>query len=468
MPTIPLRFLLIISFLLCPGLAAAQEVDAETPTGDEGVSPGEVEAPATTESDEEPVATIEEEEPAGPVLVLPESQDPIEDSSAEAESELDAMRGLQEQRLRDSEDHTVIGGYGELHYNLAFPEDGESSAGLDLHRLVLFIAHSFGQDVRFYSELEIEHAFAGDGLPGEVGVEQAYVDWMFAGDRLGLRAGVVLVPMGTINQWHEPPIFHGVERPMVDKVVIPTTWREGGVGLFGEPAEGLRFEAYVMSGLDPLGFSASNGLRKGRQQVAKARADGLAFAGRLEYEPSLGWINGLSVYASLAGPNGGELSRVTGVDMAGDPVFESYDLDVPILGLSADTRLRKAGFEARALVAMFLLGDTEELAQASDEDGESLGVSPSPTILGGYAEVAYDVLHTASTEQQLLPFARLEYYDTSFGHPTLDGELATVDVVLGLSYRPIPQLVFKGDVGLRMPDQADRTTLVNLGAGWMF
>ncbi len=102
-----------------------------------------------------------------------------------------------------------------------------------------------------------------------------------ASTALYLRAGVILVPMGIINQWHEPPIFNGVERPQVGRVIIPTTWREGGVGIWGQPTDSIRYELYVMGGLDASGFSGATGLRGGRLKVTQAELNGPAFTGRV-------------------------------------------------------------------------------------------------------------------------------------------------------------------------------------------
>jgi hypothetical protein len=396
-----------------------------------------------------------------PDIEMPDSEEPRPDDPAPGE---DYSRGLQEERFARAQS-TSLGGYGELHYNLTLPEGGESSAEIDLHRLVTFIAHNFTDRLRFYGEIEVEHALSKNGGVGEVGIEQAFVDYrILDGDALTVRAGVVLVPVGIVNQWHEPPIFHGVERPMVDKVILPSTWREAALGVTGEPAEGLRYELYLMGGLDPSRFSGSDGLRKGRQGVAEATVDGWAVAGRLEYEPMLGLIAGISGYAS---PNAGanaEFERQTGVDMAGDPITEPREIDVPNLGASADVRLLRSGFEARAVAGFFFVGDTNQLRLTT------AGIEMGQQLFGAYGELAYDVLHGSDTEHQLLPFVRYERYDTTFATVpgSTAGNRAVTDLVFGLSYRPIPQVVFKSDVILRNPAEGDGGTLVDLGLGWMF
>lgn len=393
----------------------------------------------------------------GPEIDLPpETEAPPEDVAPVT----DPVRGLQEERFRRAR-KTSIGGYGELHYNLVDPEGAPATAQLDLHRFVVFIAHRFNDEIRFYSEVEIEHAFAADGAPGEVGIEQAYVEWDLA-KRLALRAGVVLVPMGIVNQWHEPPVFNGVERPALAKSIIPTTWREGGVGIFGSLDDGLRYELYLISALDPMGFSAGSGLRGGRQHVAQARADGLALTGRLEWEPGLGTVLGGAFYAGTAGPN---------ADLF-DTVGNELDLLIPVVGGAVDARTRRGAVEARAVLTGFAVGDTAELRDAVDADANA-GPDVGSVILGGYAELGYDLLWSLRKTQQLIGFARFERYDTMFrvkgrDRTASDDARGVSDYVVGLSYRPLSALVFKADFILRNPDGDGHARLFNLGVGYMF
>lgn len=401
----------------------------------------------------------------GPDIELPPEEEQQETGETGGGEDI-VTRGMRDLRLISP---SPIGGYGELHLNVDLTEDDADST-LDFHRLVLFVAHTFSDSFRLYVELEVEHALTGENKAGEVGVEQAFVDWILldaesAIGEFGIRGGIVLVPMGIVNQWHEPPIFHGVERPMVDKVIIPTTWREGGIGLFGRPIPELRFEVYLLGGMNAGAFRASDGLRKGRQAIAEAKADGLAVAGRIEYEPLQGLVFGVAGYAGQAGPN---------IRDAFDPSGDIADLDVWVTGYSVDARGRYKGLEARALLASFFITDTAELRRLVDEEGESLGLDVGSQLLGGYAEVAYDVLFPFDVEHQLLPFLRVEYYDTleslkGRARAEADDDRQFVDVVAGLSYRPIPQVVLKGDFIYRMPGgEARNRKILDFGIGFMF
>lgn len=419
-----------------PEAPSDEDLDVETPRPEVPVQPD--------------VGTPVPPPDRGPVIELaPEEEE--ETSAANLEPADIYTRGMRDQRFRQASS-TPIGGYGELHFNAAYPEGGGPAATqVDLHRLVLFVAHNFSEEFRFYLELEVEHALAAPGAPGEVGVEQAFVDWRVLGEALMLRAGIVLVPMGIINQWHEPPIFHGVERPIVDNRIIPTTWREGGGGLAGEPIEGLRYELYVTGGLNALGFSGSKGIRGGRQGVAEALAGSPAVMGRLEIEPALGVIIGGSGYFNMAGQSA------------------HLDIDVPVVGVSLDARLRLRGVEARAMAAFFSIGDVDRLRAMTDEDGISLGIDVGSALFGAYIEAGYDVLSLTDTGHSLVPFARFEWHDTTFNEGNTGfNQPSVTSGVFGLTYRPMPQLAIKFDYTLRRPYTGAGEDIVNLGVGWMF
>jgi len=409
----------------------------------------------------------------GPTIDLaPEHKDPgarpALSIGAGTTADPELVRGMTDQRFKSAEasaSNTSIGGYGEvLVEGTAVGRDGEREWVADVARLVLFVAHSFNDRFRVYTELEVEHALSCASCPGGAELEQGYVDWRLLRDTLGLRAGLILVPIGIINQWHEPPVFHGVVRPRVDTVIIPSTWREIGIGVFGKPVEGLRYEAYAMTGLDPNGFSA-DGIRGGRQGGAFARANAWAGVGRIEVEPLLGFVIGASVYASDLGENG-EFYTKSG---------ERVDLSLPLIGWAADARWRRAGFEWRMLFAEWHLPESEAQMATYDASGNPLypdARSPVPTLArGAYVEAAYDVLHPFGVSHQLLPFARLEHYNTQAAVP--DGfapnpTFSIRELTVGATYRPIQQIVVKADYQLRNRKLGYDETQLNFGVGFMY
>lgn len=185
---------------------------------------------------------------------------------------------------------TTIGGYGEMHFNHTDTKDT-----LDFHRFVLFFGHKFNDRLRFFSELELEHSISGEGQPGEVELEQAYIEYDVT-ENLSAKGGLFLLPVGIMNETHEPATFYGVERNPVEKDIIPTTWWEGGAGITYRPAGGWTIDAVITSGLD-VTTSGSNAykIRNGRSKVGKAQADSFALTSRVKYTA----IQGLELAASV-------------------------------------------------------------------------------------------------------------------------------------------------------------------------
>lgn len=209
-----------------------------------------------------------------------------------------------------SEGQTSIGGYGELHYN-----DLDSGKEIDFHRFVLFFNHEFNDDIRFFSEVELEHSLAGDGKPGEVELEQAYVQFDVS-DNARINAGLFLVPVGLLNETHEPPTFYGVERNPIESRIIPTTWWEAGVGVSGNlGASGFSYDLGLHSG---LAVGDDFAIRGGRQKVAEAVAEDLAVSGRLKYTG----IAGLEIAASVFHQS--DITQELVVDAGAGTLFETH------------------------------------------------------------------------------------------------------------------------------------------------
>ena len=188
---------------------------------------------------------------------------------------------------------TTIGGYGALHYNNVDADSGGSDS-IDFHRFVLFVEHQFSDRIKFFSELELEHSLAGDGAPGEVELEQAYAEFALT-DQLTARTGLFLIPVGLINETHEPTTTYGVERNDVENIILPSTWWEAGAALTGRHSNGISWDVALHSGLAmPTSGGSAFRVRSGRQKVAKAIASDPAYTARLKYNG----IAGLELAAS--------------------------------------------------------------------------------------------------------------------------------------------------------------------------
>ncbi len=344
----------------------------------------------------------------------------------------------------------TLSGYMEMHLNKV----QDQPAAVDLHRFVLMIGHSFSDRLKFWSEVEVEHAFVEGGEEtGEVAVEQAYLD-LVINRRLNLRAGMVLVPVGIQNERHEPPTFNGVERTFVDSVIVPTTWRDTGAGLFGDLGGGLSYRAYVLPGLDAAGFSAEEGIKGGRQQGSRADISEPAIAGRLEWRRG-GLTSGASFWR---GGSGFGLIRL--------------DIETPAVGVgSLDARYRLGRHELRGQWSMVNIGGAGDLNRALQAQS---GISPNiaSRLMGAYAEAATRVSPNAWAHEVVV-FGRYELFDTQNKMP--EGFLPRQEfqrsaLVVGATYYPDPDVAFKFDV----VRERNKSSVVrapwqlNVGVGWWF
>jgi len=323
--------------------------------------------------------------------------------------------------------NTQLGGYGELHYH------GGDKDRIDFHRFVLMVNHQFSEDLRLYSELELEHALAGEGKPGEVELEQAYVQYDVA-DQHKLNAGLFLLPVGMLNERHEPATFFGVDRNPIETNIIPTTWWEAGIGATGELPLDLRYDLAFHSGLKTTTTEGNAfKIRNGRQKVAEASAKAGAVTGRLRW-------------------NG-----VPGVDLAistqyqSDVAQDSLEEDIEGVLLAGHADIRKGPVGLRALYAHWDLSGDAPKAVGRDEQA------------GWFVEPAY---YLESEVGQFGIFARYNQYDNEAGDSG-DSEYRQVD--LGLNYWPHQNVVLKADVALvDAPDGKADDEILNLGVGFNY
>jgi hypothetical protein len=346
-----------------------------------------------------------------------------------------------------------IGGYGEFNYqNFTRNENGRNDQ-FDFLRFVLYTGYKFSDRIVLNSEIEFEHATSGSTVTsgdGSVSVEFASLDF-FLWEPFNVRAGLLLVPVGFLNEIHEPPFFFGNIRPSVEREIIPTTWREGGVGFFGTLAPGLDYRAYLMGSLSAEGYTSS-GIRGGRQQGNRANFNDIAGTVRLDYTPIVGTKIGASFWAGDTGQN---------------EDFGGSDADAFTLLWEAHAQVEYRGFWLRVLGTMVDIDEADVLSAALED-------TIAESMFGLYAEVAYDVLPLLlpDTLQYLAPFFRYEIYDTQDqipnGFARVPGRAVDVFAV-GVSYKPMPQVVLKLDY--RNFQNGNRNSLpdeLNVGAGFIF
>jgi hypothetical protein len=341
-------------------------------------------------------------------------------------------------------DRTSIGGYGELHYNNQEDQVGDDDLNrVDFHRFVLYFGHEFTNDIRFFSELEVEHALAGDGEPGEVELEQGWIE-LDLNNQHRLRAGLDILPIGMINPTHEPNTFYGVERNRVETEIIPTTWWEAGLGFNGEIAPGWNYDVVAHSGLAvPTTGSSAFRPRSGRLKVAEADDQDLAVTGRLRYTG----IPGLEVGVSTQ-----YQSDITGT-------ADSLDISATLFEGHVDYK-HSSGLGLRALYARW---DMEDGGVGGPETFNA------DTLQGWYVEPAYRFGVPGRIPGDLGIFARYENYDER--NQLTPSRFENFDrYVAGMNWWPHPSVVFKFDVQKEEADGQVARLLdgFNLGLGYQF
>ncbi len=319
---------------------------------------------------------------------------------------------------------TTIGGYGEMHYNNLDNKKptGSDKQAIDFHRFVLFFGHQFSNKIALYSELEVEHSVSGGSNTGEIELEQAYLDFSLKGS-LHAKAGVFLIPVGILNETHEPNTFYGTERNPVEKNIIPTTWWEAGTSLSGELTPGWSYDVAITSGLD---LNAANKVRSGRQNASNARANSPMYTGRIKWTG----IPGLELAATIA-----SIDDYT----QGQGTKNSATLT------EAHVIYNKSKFGLRALYASW------------DLQGKSNGYNEQT---GFYIEPSYKVNKTVGI------FARYNQWDNQVAD-NIDSEYTQVDI--GVNYWPHEDVVIKFDYQSQsVPTGKDEFDGFNIGVGYQF
>ena len=323
---------------------------------------------------------------------------------------------------------TRLGGYGELHYNKLEGEGGEKDKDeIDFHRFVLFLGHTFNERTRFFSELEVEHSIAGEGKKGEIELEQAYVEYDFTPNHRG-KAGLFLLPVGIMNETHEPPAFYGVERNSVEKDIIPATWWAGGAAVSGQLGDSFSYDVAIHEG---LATSAGSGYkpRSGRQKTSEANSKKLAATARLKW------------------------TGLPGIELGGSVQYQS-DITQGLDAKAGSANLyelhgiyNKGPFALKALYAQWNLEGKGPASIGADKQN------------GWYVEPSYKL------SEQWGIFARYSLWDNTAGD-AVGSKKKQFDT--GVNFKPHPDVVFKADYQQQDNDNGKNQNGFNLGVGYQF
>ena len=353
-----------------------------------------------------------------------------------------------------------IGGYGQIDMNMPLSDNNiYNNAKLDVHRLVTFLGYNFNNKTSFISEIEFEHVV-------EVYVEQAFLNHKI-NPNMSIQAGLMLVPMGIQNLYHEPPTFNGVERTNVDKYIVPTTWREMGAGVTGSLEEhSINYQVMLVNGFNGYDddggvFSGKSGLRSGRQKGAESYMTDIDFAGRVSYYGMPGWNLGASLYCGESETvlyNGLDLNDQAAVDRA-----DSSKIGIQMIGL--DARYTDGPVQARA---QYIVADLENTDAYNIFANSDLG----SVMSGYYFEGGYNLYVDKNTNDELVVFARYENYNT---HDEMEEGFESnlaynrTEKTVGITYKVASGAAFKADYQLISNEaNPEETTKLNLGVAVWF
>ncbi|GFE57573.1 outer membrane beta-barrel protein [Geobacter sp. AOG1] len=327
--------------------------------------------------------------------------------------------------LKKTWDRTRIGGYGELDY-LFRKENGNGNGGntFEPRRMVLYVNSGLADWLTLNTELEWEHGGVPDGGPdGGVSVEQAFLDFKLT-RAFNVKAGVMLVPVGAVNLYHEPTNYNSTTRPQLDQIIIPSTWQEMGAGIHGQLGDRVDYQLLAMTGLDGSQFSAENGIREGRQNFGKDSNRNQSITGRVELRPFTNLYTNISFYTGNSAPSGKPAAYTT-----------------------------VAAFDGKYRIGDFdIMG---EYARVYQDNPVALGVTDIGHNMSGYwVEGAYHVLPKSLKQGKLseadaVLFTRYSAFNTQDGgamDPSLvSGRFDRTYTTFGIAFKPVPTMVVKAD-----------------------
>jgi hypothetical protein len=352
-------------------------------------------------------------------------------------------------------DGLSIGGYGEIHFETKADKDeagtaqGGNRRSFDALRGILYFGYKFNDNLVLNTEIELEHA-------NEAFLEFSYLDYMF-NDAFNLRAGLILIPMGLVNEYHESPTFLSVNRPVTEKKIIPSTWRENGGGVYGRVGD-LEYRAFIVTALN--GYNAgtekfnASGLRSGRQKGSEADSDQLAGVARIDYTV----IPGLKLGGSFYNGNSNQSMGVSGTEL-GTTIMDGH------------LEYRANGIYARALYVTATVSGVEEMITQGLITSTN---SPGTSLTGMYAELGYNILGliAPASTQELIPFARYEMVDTqatvAASATASEAYQEQTYLTVGMHYKPAFGVAFKADVIMATNKAKTGVNSLNFGTAYLF
>lgn len=459
--------LLVVATLLVPVTTVRAADDARIKALEEKLLElqGELATLKAEQTAEKEQAKREQEEASHKTNVIAEAVDSLRSQMTVPENlELKGEYGMgpAASKVYRQQRGLSIGGYGEAAFTsyVSDRSPGDSNIG-DFERFVLYTGYKFNDWIVLNSELEIESSGTGtteSSDEGAVELEFAYLDF-FLNPHANARTGLVLVPMGFLNEWHEPVFYYSVNRPEVERTIIPTTWRELGVGMFGEVVPGLDYRMFVVNSLNAKGIRP-DGFRGARQAGNRALFEDIAFVARVDYQPIPSLLLASSVFTGDTGQD--QVVDDVSIPTTSTTIWETH------------AQYRAWGLQARWLFTMANLGDARSLTLALRQLGEiDQDATIAGRMIGTYVELGYDLMPwlLPDSNMALAPFARYSYLNTQNETPPGLGSNGNLDEQIwevGLDYWPIQNVVFKMDYRTFNVVSGTKPDEFNLGFGFVF
>ena len=358
----------------------------------------------------------------------------------------------------------TIGLYGNVDYNQPINPGSYNNGNLDVHRVVFLFGYKFNDRMQLITELELEHV-------EEVSIEQAFLDYRI-NNFMNLRAGLMLIPIGIINEYHEPTTFNGVERPLLDKYIVPSTWREIGAGFAGNiMSANIRYQAYIINGFSSYGdgpaLRGKDAFRKGRQKGAESFMSSPNFTAKIEYYGLRSFNIGISGYFGNT-----QSSLYNGIEKSNsDAVARADSSVVGIAMLSMDGRYNRKGLMIRGQLNYANITNTNQYNNLSIPDGKTNDLGSA--LFGYYIEAGYNVFQSVEgIKSQLVPFIRYSEVDTHYkvaGDLPENNKYHRTIITTGIGWKVTPGTVFKADMQfLKTKADASFDAMLNLGIGFWF
>ena len=389
----------------------------------------------------------------------------------------------------------TIGGYGEAVYSRNFYSDNylrydspqdykdDKHGRFDLPHVVLMLGYDFGKGWSMGMEIEFEHGGTESAVEieeheggeyeseiergGEVALEQFWIQKSFFPE-FNIKLGHMVVPVGATNAHHLPTEFFGVYRPEGENTIMPCTWHETGLSIWGRAGD-WRYEAMLLPGLDSDRFNDKEWIKGGAGSPYEFKiANAMAGAIRIDNYSVKGLRLSVSGYAGNTFSN--TLKKATNAiydDVKGTVLIGSFDFHYNDHNWVARGNFDYGHLSDAALITRY------NQSFSNDSPAKKRPVATSAISTG--VEVGYDLFGWLGKKQQekgrkFYLFGRYEYYDSMY--KTEDAvtdyeEYGRQRIAFGVNYYPMKDIVLKGEYSLGiLKSKFNNEPAVSLGVAY--